>query len=315
MRIEFEKETHSYFVNGDMASISVTELLHKHGLSPSYKGVSKAVLRASATRGTEIHKDCEEVLNSAKYEPTTACGKEWQTWVENNLSCGVAEQMLAIEFDGVIIAGTADVMAFTKANERIIGDHKTTQKFNREYVSWQVSLLDYMARRIGKEKINGMPLNWVGATKFYCFWYNEDDKLEAIELEKIPDRDIEELLQAEHDNRIYKRKELVLNDDLKLAVESAENTLLAIEQEYKQAKARAEETRQMLANAMQEQGIMSWENEKFKVTYVPSTDRVSVDSVKLKRNFPVVYAECVKKSVVKPYVRVTAKAVDNEEEN
>ena len=43
MRIDFDEKNHIYRVDGDIASISVTELLHKHGLAPDYSGVSKTV--------------------------------------------------------------------------------------------------------------------------------------------------------------------------------------------------------------------------------------------------------------------------------
>ena len=71
MIVEFEEKDHIYSVNGDIASISVTELLKKHGLSPNYDGVNKQVLRESAEKGKDVHKDLENVLNEANYEPKT----------------------------------------------------------------------------------------------------------------------------------------------------------------------------------------------------------------------------------------------------
>ena len=59
MIITFDKQTHTYAVNGDIAHISVTELLAKHGLSPNYDGVDKATLTDAAEYGKTIHKDIE----------------------------------------------------------------------------------------------------------------------------------------------------------------------------------------------------------------------------------------------------------------
>ena len=50
MIVEFEEKDHIYSVNGDIATISVTELLKKHGLSPSYDGVNKTIMRESAEK-------------------------------------------------------------------------------------------------------------------------------------------------------------------------------------------------------------------------------------------------------------------------
>ena len=44
MKIELEEKNHTYFVDGEIASISITELLRKHGLAPDYGSVSKAKL-------------------------------------------------------------------------------------------------------------------------------------------------------------------------------------------------------------------------------------------------------------------------------
>ena len=97
MIIEFEEKGHVYSVNGEIASISVTELLAKHGLAPDYSGVDKKKLRESSAIGKEVHKDLENVLNVAGYEPKTQQGKQFKEWVEQNLDCGVGEQMLRQE--------------------------------------------------------------------------------------------------------------------------------------------------------------------------------------------------------------------------
>ena len=102
MIVEFEEKDHIYSVNGDIASISVTELLKKHGLSPNYDGVNKQALRESAEKGKNVHKDLENVLNVANYEPKTEQGKQFAEWVKNNLDCGKGEQMLGFEEDGCI---------------------------------------------------------------------------------------------------------------------------------------------------------------------------------------------------------------------
>ena len=99
-------------------------------------------------------------MNVLGYVPTTEQGKHFSEWVSNNIDCGVGEQKLALEYKGIIIAGTADVMGIMKDGTLFIGDHKNTSKIYNEYVSWQVSVLDYMARMIGDEKINGRRLSF-----------------------------------------------------------------------------------------------------------------------------------------------------------
>lgn len=308
MRIELKEDTHTYIINGDIASISVTELLHKHKLAPDYSGVNLEKVEQSAELGKKIHKDLEDVLNEFAYQPQTEQGKNFCKWVEKNLDCGVGEQKLGLDYKGMLVAGTADVMAIAADKQLVLADHKNTSKFQQEYVTWQVSILDYMARKLGKEKINGKILNWKGATKFYCFHYNpKTGEMKVHELEKIADEEIERLLECEFTNTIYKRKELAIDDALKNKFLQAEKALLDVETQYKQAKANAETIREELCKKFEEQGIVSWEspNKLIKVTYVAPMDKISVDSTKLKKEYPEVYKQCQKLSQQKGYIKIT----------
>lgn len=315
MIVEFEEKGHIYSINGEIASISVTELLAKHGLAPDYSGINEQKLKESADKGKEIHKDLENILNEINYTPKTEQGKQFKKWVDENLDCGKGEQMLGYERDGLLIAGTADVMALSKDEKRIIADHKNTAKFHREYVSWQVSLLDYFAKRLGKEKINGKVLNWKGAKFFYCFHYDpKTAEMKVYELEKVPDEEIEKLLQCEFDGTTYQRPTLIVDPELEKRFLSAEEYLVQAETIYKQAQDNAKAIREEMLAIFEKQGIKSWEspNKKLKVTYVEPIDRISVDSKKLKEKYPQVYSECQSLTKVKAQIRV--KVRDEEDE-
>ena len=316
MIIEFEEKGHVYSVNGEIASISVTELLAKHGLAPDYSGVDKKKLRESSAKGKEVHKDLENVLNVAGYEPKTQQGKQFKEWVEQNLDCGVGEQMLGYEKDGMIIAGTADVMGISKDRTFvIIGDHKNTSKFHREYVSWQVSLLDYFAKKLGKEKINVKVLDWKGAKEFYCFHYEpKSGSMTVYELEKIPDEEIERLLDCEYNNTLYERQTLVVDTELEKRYLQAEKMFLDIEAQAKAAQNTRDTLRAEMLSLMEKQHILSWESRdgQLKVTYVAPQDRITVDSKKLKTEYPQVYSECQKLSKIKAQIRVTIRGGEEE---
>ena len=233
MIVNFEEKGHIYSVNGEIASISVTELLTKHGLSP-YSGVNKAKMKESADVGKAIHKDLEDILNVASYEPKTEQGKQFAEWVKENLDCGVGEQMLGFESNGLVIAGTADVMAIAKDKTLIVADHKNTSQFHREYVSWQVSILDYFARKLGKEKINGKLLNWKGAKRFICFHYDpKTGGMTPHELNKVADEEIEKLLDCELHDEIYQRPMLVVDPELQQKYLQAEENFIAFEKQVK----------------------------------------------------------------------------------
>ena len=315
MIVNFEEKGHIYSVNGEIASISVTELLTKHGLSP-YSGANKAKMKESADVGKAIHKDLEDILNVASYEPKTEQGKQFAEWVKENLDCGVGEQMLGFESNGLVIAGTADVMAIAKDKTLIIADHKNTSQFHREYVSWQVSILDYFARKLGKEKINGKLLNWKGAKRFICFHYDpKTGEMKVYELNKVADEEIERLLDCELHDEIYQRPTLVIDPELQQKYLQAEENFIAFEKQIKAVQKVRDDLRAEMLRLFEEQGIKSWESPdgKLLVTYIPQTEQVRVDSTKLKTKFPQVFTECQKLSKVKSQIRVTVRGEDDGE--
>lgn len=311
MKIGFIEKTHTYTVDGDIAYISVTELLAKHKLAPDYSKADKGDLKAKREKGKEIHADLENVLNMAKYEPTTVQGQRFAKWVADNVSCGVGEQPLALNYKGMIIAGTSDLMFYLKNGDICVGDHKCVASVNKEYVSWQVSLYDYFARKLKRRVVNGVRWNWQGANKFYCFQHT-DEEMKVIELEKVSDAEIEKLLEAEFHNEIYQRPMLVIEKELKAEIERAERTLLEVELARKQAEAYAKELRAKLLAEMERQGVDLWETEQFRVKKVYGYDKQQVDSAKLKREYPMAYINCQNIIKVKPSVRVTVKGEENE---
>lgn len=314
MKVEFTEKGHVYSIDGEIASISVTELLTKHGLSP-YNGIKSPKMQESAEKGKEVHKDLENILNVANYEPTTEQGKQFAEWVKNNLDCGVGEQMLGFESNGLLIAGTADVMGIMKDGALLLADHKNTSQFHREYVSWQVSLLDYFARRLGDEKINGKLLKWKGASKFMCFHYDpKDGTMSPKELTKIADTEIERLLDCELNGEIYQRPNLVIDPELEQKYLIAEANFLSLEKMCKQFQQTRDELREQIQKLFEEQNIKSWESHdgKLLVTYIPTTEQTRTDSAKLKKNYPQVFAECQKITTTKAHIRVTTREDDDE---
>lgn len=315
MRIDFEPEHHVYSVNGEIANTSVTELLAKHGLAPDYSKTSKARLRASADKGKAIHEDLEKVINDMSYEPTTKQGQQFKEWAMNNLGSAIAEQKVGFELEGFSIAGTIDLLGFDLDGNCIIGDHKNTSKFHREYVSWQVSLYDYFLRRLRNEKINGVQFrNWTGATQFYCFHYNpKTAKMTVYDLDKIDDTEIEKLIECERKGEKYVRPQLYVDKALQDKFLQAEQLLVAKEIEYKQAEADAQKIRVEMLKAFEKQHVLSYESDKVKVTYVRKREGLTVDQLKLRREYPLVYEKVVKPTNRRAYIQIKLKGENKNE--
>ena len=65
MEIKFDENLHKYTVDGKEV-ISVTQLLQKHRITPSYDSVDKELLRVASERGTLIHEEVEKWIESGE---------------------------------------------------------------------------------------------------------------------------------------------------------------------------------------------------------------------------------------------------------
>lgn len=310
MEILLDESKHQYTVDGEIADISVTELLAKHGLSPNYSLVRKEKLDERSKVGKEVHKDLEDLLNKARYEPKTEQGKQFLDWVKKNVDCAVGEQKLALRYkDGLLICGTADVIGFMRDGFLFVGDHKNTSAFHREYVTWQVSLLDYIARQCSGTTINGNTFNWVGARDFYCFHYGKGGELKVYELEKIDDNEIERLLDCELKGERYLPQELVVDNELVADIEDLETQIAIMKNRLKETEERAEQQRAKLLQLFEEQQVLSWTSPSgnVRVSYVAPFERMGVDSKALKERYPTIYQEVLKPTKVKASLRINIK--------
>lgn len=313
MNIEFEANQHRYRVNGEIAGISITQLLRKHGLAPDFSAVKKEVVEAAAERGTDIHKDLECLISYPAYDPFTPEGASFKKYIEDFIDCAAAEQMVAFKYQSMWIAGTADIIGFFKKADKgcFVADHKTTSVVHREAVSWQVSIIDYILRHT-HEPINGKTINWKGADELLCFHYTKDGELEVVKLDRIPDEEIERLFACEYFGEKYERKMLVVDNEIALNLDNVTLAINRAETTLKKLKAQQDKYKDIIKDAMREQGIKSYEDDVIKITYVGAIEKTVVDSEKLKRTYPQVWEDVQKISKVKDSVRIKIKGEEDE---
>lgn len=85
------------------------------------------------------------------------------------------------------------------------------------------------------------------------------------------------------------------------------NTITEIEQQKKALEEKSKSIREQLQQAMEKYGIMKFENDAIKLTYVAPTTRSTLDSAKLKKEMPEIAQKYTKTSNVKASVRIEVK--------
>ena len=286
--LTFIEDTHEYFLD-DKKLISVTQLMQKHGLSPNYSDVPSEVLRAKAERGSLVHKEIEEYIKEGNIGFTN----ELIEFI--NADKG---EVLKSEFkvNNDIVAGTVDLLLY-KNNEYIIADLKTTSELHIDAVSWQLTIYAYLLGQIN-------PM--IKVTKGQAFHFNKDGKLNIVDIVLKPFEEIERLMECERNNEKFELKKIASDEQLMQLLE-VEALIKSIEEKKKKAEEQAKELRAELMKAMEANGVKSFENDLIRITYIAPSTRQSIDSAKLKKEQPAIYASYLKSSEVKASLRITLK--------
>jgi hypothetical protein len=292
--IVFDAENHQYYLNG-VPLISVTQLMQKHGLAPSYDGVDPETLRKKAEYGTLVHKEIEEYINEGEIGFTTEF---------NNFALGYGTQFAPVKYSELmlhndIVAGTCDLVLVGG----IIADIKTTSVLHRDALSWQLSI--YAA--LYELAFPDYPI-----TRAQAFHFSPEGVLTVVDIPLKPHNEVLRLFECERRGEIYKAFDaLPVTVAQMQALAEAENLIKSIEEQKKQAEAIADELRASLMKAMEQNGVTQFETEQLKVTYVAPTVQERIDTARLKKERPDIAEEFVKHTSVKASLRITLRKEDS----
>lgn len=295
--VRYDDKEHRYF-DGDKELISVTRLMQKHGLAPNYGAVPALVLEAAAQRGTLIHKEIDDYLTSGEFGFTKELNSfiEWQ---KNNLRFFVINHEFMIHND--IVAGRADLLLKEADGQYIIADFKTTSQIHYDSVSWQLSIYAYLSKIDDSSCLANYEL-----IKGKVFHFRKDGSLEVIDVSLKPKEEIEKLFECERKGEIYKAP-IIISNDVLTELEEVEQTIKYYENLKKEAEAKAQEMREAIIIAMEKNGLKSFENDHIRLTYVAPSERVSIDTTRLKNENPAIYLEYQRKTTTKASLRITLK--------
>lgn len=195
----FNEGEHRYFREDGLELKGVTGILHRRVFPDMYKDVPKYHLDNAADRGHMIHSrvqlydlsgigtDMREVANYARL------------MAENGLVHIDSEYLVS---DNEHYASAIDKVYHkigTPENEVILGDVKTTSKFNREYVSWQLSIYADWFEEMNPGLI---------VTGLIGIWLREDNYrgsiAKIIPVERKPSEIVSELLLCDIEDREFK---------------------------------------------------------------------------------------------------------------
>ena len=290
MEIKFDENLHKYTVDGKEV-ISVTQLLQKHRITPSYDSVDKELLRVASERGTLIHEEVEKWIESGECgfteEAEKICDYLFERADENSQI--VSEQMVAND----VVAGRFDVL-YTHAKKLVLTDIKTGNTKHLFGWSWQLSLYKYLYEKMYGKEIDSLQILWAkngGMTVIHCDY--------------VGDEKIENLLNAEREGRLISDVDLgVSEEELEDLTELMEKITVK-EKELKLLKDMVDSVKTVLYGTMEKEGIKTVDRGNLKITYVAPSCRTSVDSKKLEKEEPEIFKKYVKTTTVAGSIKIT----------
>ena len=289
MEIKFDENLHKYTVDGKEV-ISVTQLLQKHKITPSYDAVDKELLRVASERGTLIHEEIEKWIESGECGFTEEAERicDYLNSTADRDSQIISEQMVAND----VVAGRFDVL-YTHAKKLVLTDIKTGNTKHLFGWSWQLSLYKYLYEKMYGKEIDSLEI----------LWANGD--LTVIPCEYVGDEKIENLLKAEREGRLISDVDLgVSEEELEDLTELMED-IKSKEEELKLLKEKVDKVKGILYDTMGKEGVKTVDRGKLKITYVAPSSRTSVDSKKLEKEEPEIYKKYVKTTTVEGSIKIT----------
>ena len=297
----FDEGRHTYQLYGQQLD-GVTPIIA--WLFPdTYKDIPQSVLDAAADYGTMIHKTCElyDSLGIGESEVTKAYAELLE---HNGMKPMLSEYLVSDEHR---IASSID-----KVMENYdLADIKTTSKVHIPNVTMQLSIYAWLFERQNPG---------VTAGELYCIWLPRPryGKPGVFHLQRVPSTICEQIVDLYYQHAepaqaqalltaigfeftAKEEKTAPVTDDAQAMM----NELAMVKKQMEQLEQREKELKGCLFELMRQRGLDKWGNDDIQLTVKEAYERESVDSKRLKAEYPEAYGEC--KKVTKVAASITIK--------
>ena len=304
----FNEAEHTYTLNGKKLG-GVTAIV-KWLFPDTYTDIPEAVLMKSAAHGSLIHSKCELYNTCGLGDDLPEVQEYIRLKAENSLTTEANEYLVD---DGKDIASSIDVV-FSKGEDGCypLADIKTTSKIHVDNVTLQLSIYAYLFELCNKGKKAG---------KLYVIWLPKEKygKAELMELKRVPTAACKKIIKAylaKEDSTPYRVKYFgaekkaenteiePIEEALPVSLKDVENKIIKLEMDLKTLEAMQKEMKAGLMALMVEHNVKKWSSERLTITRKLDGTRESLDTAKLKKEYPDIYAECVKVSPTKGSITI-----------
>lgn len=286
--VQFEQERHTY-TNTDTFETyqGITSTLLKRLFPNKYDGIPKSVLDNAASRGSIVHEDIE-LAESIGTTPSTEEGK-------NYLKLKEAYGLNFLESEHTVsdmkhYATNIDVIYDVEDNVVDIADFKTTSKFDKESVSWQLSICAYF-----------LELNnpHVKVRKLFGIWLR-GNIAQLIEVERHTDLEVKTLILADLNDEPFD-----YSPAFPYYIAENEQSLYWIGKRIKELTEEYDAIKAEVLQKMIENKDKSFDTGNVLITVIAPSQKETFDSKKFKTEHANLYGQYVKTSTTKESLKIT----------
>lgn len=284
--VVFDQEAHTY-TNTDTGEMykGITSTLLRRLFPNKYDGIPEAILKKAAERGTLVHEDIE-LADSLGVDPSTKEGENYLALKKkHNLNYLTGEWTVS---DMQHYATNIDCIYEVEENVVDIADFKTTSKFDKESVAWQLSICAYFLE---------MNNPHIKVRNLYGIWLR-GDIAELIEVERVADVGL--LIQADINDEPFEYRSFFPD-----YIVQNETTLYVLGKKIKELTEQYEACKAEVLGKMAENGEKSFDTGSVLITYVAPSKRESFDSKAFKADNADLYGKYIKTSETKESLKVT----------
>ena len=286
--VRFDQEAHTYTneLTGKMLK-GITGTLIKRLFPDKYKDIPKYILAKAAAKGSNVHEDIE-LAEELGVNPTTEEGK-------NYLALKKAHGLNFLESEYTVsdlkhYASQIDLVFENGDGTVDIADIKTTSKFDRESVSWQLSIYASF--------FEGCNPN-VKVRKLFGIWLR-GEIAELIEVSRHSEAEVQALVKADQQNKPYEYCSAFPD-----YITDSEDALIALSKRIKAMQDEYNSIKSNLYEKMKESGEGSIDTGRVLFTITKASARKNFDTKAFKADYAKLYEKYVSTTEVDENIKIT----------
>ena len=284
----FNQEEHTY-LNTQTGKVlkGITGTLLKRLNPNKYAGIPQHILDNAAKRGSKVHEEIE-LAETIGIEPNSQEGRNYlKLKSDNGLEFLQSEYTVS---DLEHYATNIDAIYEVEENVVDIADYKTTSKFDKESVSWQLSICAYFLE-LNNPKVR--------VRKLFGIWLR-NEIAQLIEVKRHSDEEVKTLIKSDTEGIDFDYSpafpDYITENEQSLYWLG--KRIKALSEEYDAIK--AEVLRKMIENKDK-----SFDTGNILITVVAPSTRETFDSKKFKTEHEELYSQYAQKSTTKESLKLT----------